>query len=66
MENESKMNVDSLYEIDYVKEYAMINPANLIKIGLRVNFDISADGVNPLADGYEISRFGKWGFNACY
>ena len=58
LKNESIINLDSFYEIDFVKGYALNNPKSIIKIGLRVNFDISEDGISSLADGYEISRFG--------
>ncbi|PLR74020.1 diaminopimelate decarboxylase [Bacillus sp. UMB0728] len=58
LENESIINLDSFYEIDYVNEYALNNPKKLIKIGLRVNFDISLEGFSPLQNGYEVSRFG--------
>ena len=58
LENESIINLDSIYEIDFVKEYALNNPNKQIKIGLRLNFDISQNGVSPLQEGYEVSRFG--------
>jgi diaminopimelate decarboxylase len=58
LENESKINIDSIYETDFVQEYAENNSSKLIKVGLRVNFDLSEDGVSPLVEGHEISRFG--------
>jgi diaminopimelate decarboxylase len=58
LENKSILNLDSFYELDFVKEYALTNPTEQVKIGLRVNFDLSEDGVSPLQDGYEVSRFG--------
>jgi len=58
LNNESLINIDSMYEIDFVKEYALNNQNKEIKIGLRVNFDISQNGVSTLQEGYEISRFG--------
>ena len=58
LENESILNIDSLYEIDFVKEYAAYHPNKQVKVGLRLNFDISDNGVSPLQEGYEVSRFG--------
>ncbi|MBS4197600.1 type III PLP-dependent enzyme domain-containing protein [Lederbergia citri] len=58
LNNESLINIDSMYEVDFVKEYALNNQNKEIKIGLRVNFDISLGGVSTLQEGYEISRFG--------
>lgn len=58
LDNESIVNIDSIYEINYVKDYALHNRGKQIKIGLRLNFDISKDGVSPLQEGYEVSRFG--------
>ncbi|WP_342432752.1 diaminopimelate decarboxylase [Neobacillus sp. FSL H8-0543] len=58
LENESIINIDSIYEIDFVKEYALNNQNKQIKIGIRLNFDISQNGVSQLQEGYEVSRFG--------
>lgn len=58
MNNESMMNVDSLDELQYVKDYCERNQDREVKIGLRLNFDLSENGVSPLIEGYEISRFG--------
>ena len=58
LNNESKVNLDSIYEINFVKEYGARNPHKQIKIGLRVNFDIWKNGVHPLPGDYEVSRFG--------
>lgn len=58
LKNQSIVNLDSMYEIDFVKEYALHHPNKLIKVGLRLNFDISENGTDPLQDGYNISRFG--------
>ncbi|MCR2822004.1 diaminopimelate decarboxylase [Lederbergia panacisoli] len=58
LDNESLLNIDSMYEIEFVKEYALNNEDKEIKLGLRVNFDISQDGVSILQEGYAISRFG--------
>ncbi|MGX6446045.1 diaminopimelate decarboxylase [Neobacillus sp. K501] len=58
LQHESIINIDSLYEIDYVKEYALFHPNKQVKVGLRLNFDISENGISPLQEGYEVSRFG--------
>ncbi|NMD70853.1 diaminopimelate decarboxylase [Bacillus sp. DNRA2] len=54
----SMINLDSLYEVEFVKEYAELNRSHIIKLGLRLNFDIAENGVSPLQEGYPISRFG--------
>lgn len=54
----SIINIDSKYEIDFVKEFALNYPSEKIKIGLRLNFDISEDGHSILQDDYARSRFG--------
>lgn len=56
--NESIVNIDSLYEVEFVKRFALNNPNRTVKIGIRVNFDISENGHSILQDGYELSRFG--------
>ena len=49
LNNKSKVNLDSLYEIDFVKKYCDIQSSEKqIKIGLRVNFDIWENGVKPI------------------
>ncbi|MFZ3591242.1 diaminopimelate decarboxylase [Bacillus sp. DJP31] len=58
LKNRSIVNLDSFYELDFVKEYAQMHSYEQIKIGLRVNFDLTQDGVSPHQEGYEISRFG--------
>ncbi|WP_371321675.1 diaminopimelate decarboxylase [Robertmurraya korlensis] len=58
LKNKSKINLDSYYELDFVKEYALINPTEKIKIGMRVNFDLSKDEESSLQNGYKVSRFG--------
>lgn len=58
LRNESIINIDSLYEIAYVLEYALMYPTEQIKVGIRLNFDLSDDGISPLQEGYEVSRFG--------
>lgn len=58
LDNCSLLNIDSPYEVDYVLKYCRNNKMKEIKLGIRVNFDISTEGRSPLQEGYEISRFG--------
>nr|MBA5586879.1 alanine racemase [Anaerobacillus isosaccharinicus]QOY38684.1 alanine racemase [Anaerobacillus isosaccharinicus] len=58
LNNESIINLDSMYEIEFVREYSQQHPNKEIKVGLRVNFDLSENGESPLVEGHEISRFG--------
>lgn len=58
LENESIVNLDSCNEIEYVKQFSKKHKDRKVKIGLRVNFDITVNGCSPLQDGYENSRFG--------
>jgi diaminopimelate decarboxylase len=58
LENESIVNIDSVYEIDSIKKFALTNNDRQLKVGIRVNFDISQDGVSSLQEGYKVSRFG--------
>ena len=58
LDNESILNIDSLYELDFVTTYCLKNEQKQVNVGLRVNFDISDNGESPLQDGYEVSRFG--------
>ncbi|CEG28635.1 diaminopimelate decarboxylase [Bacillus sp. B-jedd] len=58
LNNESIVNIESFYEADFVKEYALEHRMEQIKIGIRVNFDISDNGISPHQAGYEIGRFG--------
>ncbi|WP_230203606.1 diaminopimelate decarboxylase [Bacillus massiliigorillae] len=58
LENESILNIDSLYEIEFIKEYAILCPNKQINVGLRLNFDVSENGVSSIQEGYSRSRFG--------
>lgn len=58
LENESLLNIDSLYEMDHVIAYCLDNPDRQVKIGIRVNFDLSESNKSVLQAGYEKSRFG--------
>lgn len=58
LNHDSLINLDSFYEVEFVKEYCRYHPHRQVKIGLRLNFDLSEDGHSPLVEGYEVSRFG--------
>lgn len=58
LDNGSLLNIDSLYEIDHIITYCMENPLQHVKLGIRVNFDISQSNKNVLQEGYKNSRFG--------
>ncbi|RNB55816.1 diaminopimelate decarboxylase [Brevibacillus gelatini] len=54
----SLVNLDSLSEIAPVLAYARQHPEQTVRVGLRVNFDLTRGGVSPLQNGYQVSRFG--------
>lgn len=54
LQNKSIINLDSFYEIEYVKEYARVNKDEEVYVGLRISFAIEG----ALQEGYEVSRFG--------
>lgn len=58
IENESILNIDSLYEVELIKEYCAANENIQVKVGLRANFTLSEEDQSSLQDGYKISRFG--------
>ncbi|WP_040203789.1 type III PLP-dependent enzyme domain-containing protein [Neobacillus jeddahensis] len=58
LEQGSILNIDSLYEIDFIQNYCRKNKNKQVKVGLRVNFTISDNGVSTLQEGYGVSRFG--------
>lgn len=58
LNHESILNIDSLYEIEYVRNYCLKNQSKKVKVGLRVNFNISDNGKSSIQEGYERSRFG--------
>ncbi|WP_253278943.1 ATP-grasp domain-containing protein [Psychrobacillus sp. FJAT-21963] len=58
LEEGSIINLDSFYEIEILKEYILKNNSQHYKVGLRVNFDLTIDGMSPLQGGFNQSRFG--------
>ena len=58
LDGDSIINLDSFYEISKVKKYLVENPERKVKVGLRVSFDLTVNGKNPLQNGFKQSRFG--------
>lgn len=54
----SIVNIDSFYELCHIQNYCLEHPNETVKVGLRVNFDLSDGSQSPLQNGYEVSRFG--------
>ncbi|SDO00831.1 diaminopimelate decarboxylase [Psychrobacillus sp. OK028] len=54
----SIVNLDSFYEIEIIKDLILKDKSKNYKVGLRVNFDMTIDGMSPLQDGFKQSRFG--------
>ncbi len=59
LNNQSIINLDSAYEIDYIKKYAINNPKQQARVGIRINIDLTDDkGLSHLQEGIGIGRFG--------
>lgn len=59
LNNQTIVNLDSWYEIDYVRKYATNNPGRIAKVGLRINVDLTDDaGASHLQEGIRTGRFG--------
>ena len=59
LDNQSTVNLDSAYEIEYVVRYAKSNTSKSIKIGLRINIGLSdAAGTSHIQDSLKVGRFG--------
>jgi diaminopimelate decarboxylase len=54
LNNQSLVNLDSFYEIDYLQKYCKKNPRIKVKTGVRVNFSPSKERKLP----FKTSRFG--------
>lgn len=61
--NDSIINLESFYEIEFLNRFCIENREKLVKIGLRVNFDISNGEESPLQEGFHTSRFGICALN---
>lgn len=59
IENNSILNIDSWYELDFVEEIAKQNPTKPVQIGLRINFNFSdEEGRSHIQSGLATGRFG--------
>lgn len=59
LNNQSIVNLDSRYEVDYVRRYTAENPNRAARVGIRINIDLTDEsGVSHLQDGIRIGRFG--------
>ncbi|MFH1370587.1 MAG: diaminopimelate decarboxylase [Planctomycetota bacterium] len=59
LNNQSIVNLDSRYEVDYVRRYTADKPNRVAKVGLRINIDLTDEsGVSHLQEGIRIGRFG--------
>lgn len=57
--NNSILNIDSWYELDFVEEVAKRNPTKPVQIGLRINFNFSDnEGKSHIQSGLSTGRFG--------
>lgn len=59
LKDKSIINIDSLYELEYLERYRNENPKGAIEIGLRINIDLKTeDGISKVQCGLRSSRFG--------
>lgn len=58
LDNGSLLNIDSLYELEYIRDYCVENQYKMVKVGLRVNLNIYNNSETRIQEGYKISRFG--------
>ncbi len=59
LKNKSTLNLDSETETEYVKKYALKNPKQQIKIGLRINISLSdKSGQSHIQEKLPVGRFG--------
>ena len=59
LNNQSLINLDSWYEVQYINKYAKANPRKQIKIGLRINIALADEkGTSVIQQGLKIGRFG--------
>jgi diaminopimelate decarboxylase len=57
--NRSIVNLDSSYEIDHVEKYAVKHPEEDIKVGLRININLSDEaGQSHIQEHLAVGRFG--------
>lgn len=59
LRNQSLLNLDAWYEVDYVVDYARRHPRQSVAVGLRVNIDLTdTHGVSNVQAGLASGRFG--------
>lgn len=59
LNNGSIVNLDSRYEVEYVRKYAGDKPGRTAKVGLRINIDLADEaGISHLQEGFSVGRFG--------
>lgn len=59
IQHKSIINLDSLYEVEYIISLKNDNPSINIKVGLRINMEIeTANGQSAIQAGLRTSRFG--------
>lgn len=55
----SMLNIDSWYEVDFVKQFAQQHPKQDVRIGLRINIGLSDQaGQSHIQDSLRVGRFG--------
>jgi len=59
LDNHSNVNLDSWSEVQYVNQYAKTCPDRQVKVGIRVNINLSDDkGVSRIQNNLQVGRFG--------
>ncbi len=57
--NKSIVNLDAMYEVDYVTKYAREHPDEQVRVGLRINIDLSDEAsLSQIQDQFKVGRFG--------
>lgn len=60
LKNHNIINIDSKYELKWIREYALAHKSEQIKIGIRVNFDL--ESMCP-GEAFQNERGGRFGFS---
>jgi diaminopimelate decarboxylase len=59
LDNGSIVNLDSRYEVEFVRKYAADKPGRIVKVGLRINIDLTDENdVSHFQEGFDVGRFG--------
>ncbi|MCK5018862.1 MAG: hypothetical protein KAS32_17500, partial [Candidatus Peribacteraceae bacterium] len=59
LDNQSIVNLDAWCEVGHVNEYARANPGKEIKVGIRININLSdRQGTSHIQAGLKVGRFG--------